>query len=169
MPLSSECLSSIDLCVECLLRYQNFAYAQQLENSLLGIVTTDIRLEKHRFNSTQVFVRLRKKFCCKSFFFQSSKEKLIIRNSLVVLPWRGNGIMWIKDLKMSTSQTFFGAVMSQQSVVKMIICFLKCPSLVDFPKCRVLAICFRSKESMMRSIHQTLQFKTQNQQLSKQL
>lgn len=71
--------------------------------------------------------------------------------------------MRIKDLKMSTSQPFLGAIISQQPMVKMIICFLKCPSLVDVPKCLVFAIYFRSKESMVRSIHQTLQFKTQNQ------
>lgn len=62
MPLSLECVSYIDLYLECLLLYQYFIYAQQLENSLfVTIVTTGIMLEKHFANSVKVFVRFGKK------------------------------------------------------------------------------------------------------------
>lgn len=54
MPLSLECVSDIDLCVECLL-YQYFVYAPQLENSLLEIVTADTMREKQLSNSASSF------------------------------------------------------------------------------------------------------------------
>lgn len=153
-------------CLEYLLLYQYFINTRQPEKASLRLCNWAHDAE-HIWNI--LWMPLRSLFnlewniaelCYKRFWKSFEEKKKGIY--LGVLLWRGNGFIWIKDLKMSTSQPFLGAIISQQPMVKM-ICFLRCLSLFDSPKCLVLAIFFRSKESMMRSIHQTLQFKTQNQ------